>query len=124
MLATLDEFESTDVIQRGQQLSKVIEEGLIRLKETAVIVNVRGEGCVWGLECAGIGNHSAEQVANECVKACYLGDTEGRAIHLLGPLASRVLRVSPPLVMPLDEAREYLDVMYNIFSDLGQRLSA
>ncbi|MCH7727236.1 MAG: aminotransferase class III-fold pyridoxal phosphate-dependent enzyme, partial [Planctomycetes bacterium] len=124
VLATLDEFESTDVIQRGQQLSKVIEEGLIRLKENSVIVNVRGEGCVWGLECAGVGSHSAEQVANECVTACYLGDAEGRAIHLLGPLAGRVLRVSPPLVMPLDEAREYFDVMYNIFSDLGQRLSA
>ena len=41
---------------------------------------------------------------------------------LLGPLAGNVLRVSPPLVMPLDDAREYLDVMYHIFDRLGRRL--
>jgi hypothetical protein len=37
-------------------------------------------------------------------------------------LAEKVLRVSPPLVMPLDEAKEYLDVMYEIFDELGRRL--
>ena len=41
---------------------------------------------------------------------------QGRAIHLLGPLAGKVIRVSPPLVMPLDEAREYFDAMYDIFA--------
>ena len=58
-----------------------------------------------------------------CVEACYLGDATGRAIHLLGPLAGKVLRVSPPLVMPLDEARTYLDVMYEIFASVGERLA-
>jgi hypothetical protein len=33
-----------------------------------------------------------------------------------------VLRVSPPLVMPLDEAKQYLDVMYEVFADVGGRL--
>jgi hypothetical protein len=50
-----------------------------------------------------------------------LGDAEGRAIHLLGPLAGKVLRVSPPLVMPLDEAQVYLDAMFGIFESLGAR---
>ena len=56
-------------------------------------------------------------------KACYLGDERGRAIHLLGPLAGKVLRVSPPLTMPLDECREYLDAMYEIFALVGRDLS-
>ena len=62
------------------------------------------------------------EVAVRCVAACYRGDAQGRAIHLLGPLAGKVLRVSPPLVMPLDEARTYLDAMYYILRDLGARL--
>jgi hypothetical protein len=70
-----------------------------------------------------IGSHSADQVANECVKACYLGDDQGRAIHLLGPLSGKVLRVGPPLVMPLDEARTYFDVMFNIFNDVSCQLA-
>ena len=54
-------------------------------------------------------------VAAACVLACYLGDDRGRAIHLLGPLAGKVIRVSPPLVMDLAEARDYLDAMHAIF---------
>ena len=81
---------------------------------------MRGEGCVWGIECAA-GSHSAEEVANEIVRLCYLGDAQGRSIHLLGPLAGKVIRISPPLVMPPDEAREYLDVMLNILTELRQR---
>jgi 4-aminobutyrate aminotransferase-like enzyme len=34
-------------------------------------------------------------------------------------LAGKVLRVSPPLVMPVDEARSYLDAMYDLFCELA-----
>jgi 4-aminobutyrate aminotransferase-like enzyme len=89
-----------------------------------VVANVRGEGCVWGVECNDVGDHSATEVANACVRACYMGDEQGLAIHLLGPLAGKVLRVSPPLVMSLEEAERYLDAMFNIFRDLGQQIGA
>ena len=102
----------------------MIEAGLVRLTETGVITHVRGEGVVWGIECADIGSHTANEVAITCVEACYRGNPTGKAIHLLGPLAGRVLRVSPPLVLPLAEAQEYLDVMYRIFKELAKRLRA
>jgi 4-aminobutyrate aminotransferase-like enzyme len=89
VIATLDAFENSDVLDRGQ-------------------------GCVWGIECAAIGMRAAEQVANDVVRACYLGDREGRAIHLLGPLAGRVIRISPPLILDGGEAEEYLDAMFRI----------
>ena len=54
-----------------------------------------------------------------CIAACYHGDDLGRAIHLLGALAGKVIRVSPPLVMPLAEAEEYLGVMYRLFASVG-----
>ncbi|MFO0906071.1 MAG: aspartate aminotransferase family protein [Pirellulales bacterium] len=123
VLATLDEFEQRDVIGQGKQLSQVIEDGLLRLLETGVIARVRGEGTVWGIECQGVGELTADQVAVECVRTCYLGDREGRAIHLLGALAGRVIRISPPLTMPLAEARLYLETMYNLLSDLKKRLT-
>jgi 4-aminobutyrate aminotransferase-like enzyme len=115
VLATLDEYEATDVIEKGRRLSKVIERGLLKLGELPGIAHVRGEGMVWGVECAAVGGRTAEELALACVEACYLGDEQGRAIHLLGPLAGKVIRVSPPLVMPCEEAEEYLGVMFNIF---------
>jgi len=124
VVATLDEFETTDVLARGQQLAEVLERGLSRLKETGVIRYVRGEGCVWGIECAPLGDHTAAQVANACVETCYRGDAKDRAIHLLGPLAGKVIRISPPLVMPLDEAQEHLDVMFELFDELRIRLES
>lgn len=123
VLATLDEFEQEDVIARGRELSQVIEAGLLRLTETPLVKQIRGEGCVWGVECDDFGGHTAADVANACVEACYVGDQQGRAIHLLGPLADKVIRVSPPLVMPVEEAQEYLEVMYGIFAALVDRLA-
>jgi 4-aminobutyrate aminotransferase-like enzyme len=118
VLATLDEYESTDVLDRAKKLSRVIERGLLKLCELPAVANIRGEGVVWGIECAPVGNLPAEEVAKACVAACYHGDDQGRAIHLLGPLAGKVIRVSPPLVMPPQEVEEYLGVMYGLFGSV------
>lgn len=125
VLATLDEFESADVMGQAAELAKVLEQGLARLQaESGVVANVRGEGAVWGIECAAVGKRPPNEVAAALVEACYRGDTQGRAIHLLGALAGKVLRVSPPLVMPVAECREYLDAMLEIFRMTGERLRA
>ena len=122
VLATLDEFESTGVLDHARRLSEVIEAGLSRLCQIGVVAHVRGEGVVWGVECAAVGSHSPAEVAVACVEACYQGDSAGRAIHLLGPLAGKVLRVSPPLIMPLEDASTYLAAMRDIFSAVALRL--
>jgi 4-aminobutyrate aminotransferase-like enzyme len=124
VLATLDEYETTDVMAQARQLSAVIERGLQKLTELPAVANVRGEGIVWGVECCDIGSTPADAVARACVEACYLGDEQGRAIHLLGPLAGKVIRVSPPLVMPCLEAEEYLDVMHRILAEVGGHQNA
>ncbi|MFP6675778.1 MAG: aspartate aminotransferase family protein [Pirellulaceae bacterium] len=120
VLATLDEFAAEDIIAQGQAVSEVLQEGLLKLLETGVIAHVRGEGCVWGIECQAVGNRSAEQIANECVRAAYLGDAQGFAIHLLGPLAGRVIRISPPLTTPVGELREHLEALFRIFTRVAQ----
>ena len=114
VLATLDEFETRDVLAHAAKLTGVFFEGLNRLKQTGLIVRVRGEGVVFGIECADFGGQPAGEIANAIVKACYLGQPSGDGIHFLGALAGKVLRVSPPLTMTLDEARESLDLLFVI----------
>ncbi len=119
VIATLDAFETSDIVGQGRQLGELIERHLVRMQaDLPSVARVRGEGSVWGIECAAVGELSAEQVAHAAVAACYRGDAQGRAIHLLGPLAGRVIRISPPLTMPLDEAEQYLEVLYERFSSL------
>jgi 4-aminobutyrate aminotransferase-like enzyme len=123
VLATLDLFESDgfDVLSHTRKVSAIFEEGLLALKETVPFVtHVRGEGMVWGVQVGAHGNLSDRDVANACVRACYLGDADGNAIHLLGPLAGNVLRVSPPLVISEQEARRSLGVLANVFNQLAQ----
>jgi 4-aminobutyrate aminotransferase-like enzyme len=116
-LATLDIFESMDVLGRVRDVSPIIERGLLRLKELPIVAAVRGEGMVWGIECAPAGpDRSSDRVANDCVRACYLGDAAGDAIHLLGPLSGNVLRISPPLTITIDEATHWMDVLYRLFA--------
>jgi 4-aminobutyrate aminotransferase-like enzyme len=118
VLATLDEFEQTDVMENTARLNRQFVEGLTALKETGLIAKVRGEGMVFGLECAAVAGRSASEVANEIVKACYLGRKD-RGIHLLGPLAGCVLRVSPPMTMTQQEARDSLQLLHEIIAGLA-----
>jgi len=108
------------VIAKGLELSAVIEAGLVRLKETCVIAHVRGEGCVWGIECADIGGKASGDVANDVIRACYEGNADGQAIHLLGALAGNVIRISPPLTMNVEECQHYLNVMFDICQSLTE----
>jgi 4-aminobutyrate aminotransferase-like enzyme len=124
VLATLDAFESSDVLEHAGRLAQVIERQLERLAGLRLVAQVRGEGVVWGIECAAFAGQSAAEVAAHCVRACYLGDRQGRAIHLLGPLAECVIRVSPPLVMPLELAEEYFSVLFEVFSQVEAQLAA
>jgi 4-aminobutyrate aminotransferase-like enzyme len=120
VLATLDIFEANDIITHTRSVSRLIEQGLVRLKELPFVDHVRGEGMVWGVEMCAWAGRSAADWANECVHACYLGEPGGDGIHLLGPLAGKVIRVSPPLVISEADAAESLNLMYRVFAKLGE----
>jgi len=123
VLATLDEFEATDIIAHTRKLTPVFLEGLNRLKQTGLVAKVRGEGCVFGIECAAAGDLSSKDVANAIVEAAYLGDDEGNGIHLLGPLAGNVIRISPPMVITEEETRDSLELLYGVVQSLAERLT-
>jgi 4-aminobutyrate aminotransferase-like enzyme len=107
VLATLDEFETRNVLAAMKPSSQAIESGLVALKEFPLVTNVRGEkgGMVWGVEMKDHAGRTATEWANAFVLACYHGDgTGGDGVHLLGPLSKKVVRVAPPLVITKDEA--------------------
>ena len=93
-----------------------------RFKETGLIAKVRGEGLVFGIECAEFAGIAPGDLANHIVEACYLGRPDGDAIHLLGPLAGKVLRVSPPMTMTEQQAHDSLALMQELLSSLAFRL--
>jgi 4-aminobutyrate aminotransferase / (S)-3-amino-2-methylpropionate transaminase / 5-aminovalerate transaminase len=92
---------------------------LIVLKELPMVSGVRGEkgGMVWGLEMRDHAGKSATEWANAAVLACYRGDG-ATGIHLLGPLAKKVIRIAPPLTITEAEAREAMQVMTRLLAGL------
>jgi 4-aminobutyrate aminotransferase-like enzyme len=124
VLATLDDFAARDVLSPCRRSSAIIEEGLVRLKELPFIANVRGEqgGMVWGLETRDYAGRSAAEWANALVLVCYQGEG-GQGIHLLGPLAQKVIRIAPPLVITEREAAEAMALMYRLLASLSDEPS-
>jgi 4-aminobutyrate aminotransferase-like enzyme len=122
VVATLDEFETSGVLEHVQTISRIFFRGLKRLKDTPVITKVRGEGMVFGIECGPIGEFSANEVANKVIEACYLGKQGGDGIHFLGALAGCVLRVAPPLTITVEQAEASLNLLYELVSDLSEKL--
>jgi 4-aminobutyrate aminotransferase-like enzyme len=120
VLATIEEFAAQDVLGQCQRSSKIIEEGLIRLKELPFIAHVRGEkgGMVWGVETQDYAGKAAAEWANAFVLAGYHGDDGGDGIHLLGPLAKKVVRISPPLVITETEAQAAMELLHRSLARL------
>jgi len=124
VLATLDGFADGHVLAHAAEISDKIAAGLERLKETDLIEKVRGEGMVFGIECADYGNLPAGDVANAIVKVAYLGQSGGDGIHLLGPLSGKVIRISPPLTITHQEADHSLELLHELISQLQAELAA
>ncbi len=120
VLATLEEFASRDVIGQARKVSAVVEDGLTCLKELPFIANVRGEkgGMVWGVETRDHAGKTAAEWANSLVLACYRGEGN-HGIHLLGPLAKKVVRIAPPLVLTEAEARAAMELMSKVLKPLA-----
>jgi 4-aminobutyrate aminotransferase-like enzyme len=75
---------------------------------------------VWGVEMADHAGRSAADWAGACVLACYQGDgPTGDGIHLLGPLAKKVLRISPPLVISAAEVRDGMELLFRSLAKLA-----
>ena len=124
VLATLDVFEASDVLGAARRASAIIEAGLVSLKELPFVAHVRGEkgGMVWGLEIQGWGGASDTDIARACVLAAYRGDRDGRAVHLMGPLAGKVLRIAPPLTITEAEAHDSVTALRNCLVELRDQL--
>lgn len=122
VLATLDEFKSNDILAHTNKVSALIEEGLVQLKKLPFVGYVRGEkgGMVWGVEMLDHAGGSAHQWACDAVKAGYLGDgTTNEGIHLLGPLAGKVIRIAPPLIITETEARASMDLLHRSLATIS-----
>jgi 4-aminobutyrate aminotransferase-like enzyme len=124
--ATLDVFESRDILGPMRRVSGLIERELSALKDLPFVRHVRGEegGMVWGVEISDFAGRSAADVANACVLAAYRGDGQGRAVHLMGPLAKKVLRIAPPLVISEAEARDSLAALRESFRSVDRDLAS
>jgi len=110
--ATIDEFIACEgTIKDRHAVSQLIERRLIEFKAFPFIAHVRGEknGMVWGLETRDYDGRPATEWAHQIVLNCYLGNGPV-GIHLLGPLASKVIRISPPITITPDEASEAFDI--------------
>lgn len=91
--ATLDVFKEEKIVSQVRKTMVLLEKKLETLQERFPFIQaVRGEGMVYGIEM-----DSAER-ANRCVLAAYHG-TGKEGVHFLGPLAQKVLRISPPLII-------------------------
>lgn len=108
--ATFDVFEEEGIVEHCRKVAPLVREGLESLMdEFDFITAVRGEGLVFGVEMVDA------EAANRCVLEAYLGEG-GHGVHFLGPLAGKVLRVSPPLVITESEIERAFSLLRQAWS--------
>ena len=96
--------------------------GIAVVKRHGVVAHVRGEkgGMVWGLEFKDHAGQTGQEWANAAVLACYRGDGND-GIHLLGPLARKVVRIAPPLTISEAEAHASTTLMHKVLAGLVEK---
>ena len=105
--ATLDVFEQEAVVAHTQEITPLVRDRLLGLKDRfSFITHVRGEGLVYGVEIADA------EAAKRCVIEAY-GGSNNHGVHFLGPLAGKVLRVSPPLIITKHELADAFALLEN-----------
>lgn len=103
--AAMDIFEQEKIVHQCQRAATVMSAKLNALIDRFPFVKaVRGEGLVYGVEI------ETPELANACVYEAYMGK-DGEGVHFLGPLADKVLRVSPPLVISDEEIEQAFDII-------------
>ena len=103
--ATFDVFKEERIVRNCQRMAPIMQRGLNALKDRFPFVKaVRGEGLVYGIEICD------DKTANACVLEAYRGAGK-LGVHFLGPLAGKVLRVSPPLVITREELQTAFGVL-------------
>jgi 4-aminobutyrate aminotransferase-like enzyme len=124
VLATLDEFARGNLLEASRRSSAIIEKGLLRLKDLPFVAHVRGEkgGMVWGVEMRDHAGQSGADWANAAILACYRGESN-LGIHLLGPLAKKVIRIAPPLVINEAEAQQAMELMHRLLAGFVAKAS-
>jgi|YNPBryunderm2012_1023409.scaffolds.fasta_scaffold05366_3 4-aminobutyrate aminotransferase-like enzyme len=115
VVATISEYLSRDVLTPMRAVSEQIERGLVALRKFPFVAAVRGEkgGMVWGVEMQDYAGRSASDWANAFVLAAYRGQgPQQPGVHLLGPLAKKVVRIAPPLIITADQAHHALQILH------------
>ncbi|MCS7020740.1 MAG: aspartate aminotransferase family protein [Gemmataceae bacterium] len=123
VVATITEYRSRDILTAMRPVSGLIEAGLVALKQYPYVAHVRGEqgGMVWGVEMRDHAGRSAAEWANAFVLAAYRGrGPQGAGVHLLGPLARKVIRIAPPLVITEEQAQDALAILHQAAAQLLQ----
>jgi 4-aminobutyrate aminotransferase-like enzyme len=110
--AVFDVFQRERVVGNCQKMARIMQKGLRALQDRFDFIKaVRGEGLVYGVEICD------DATANRCVLEAYRGAGK-QGVHFLGPLAGKVLRVSPPLTI----TREHLDTAFAILEKAWSRI--
>lgn len=104
--AVFDVFAEEKIVDHCRMAAAVIKQKLGALAGRFPFVRaVRGEGLVYGLEIAD------DATAQACVLEAYRG-VNNVGVHFLGPLAGKVLRISPPLVITEAEITEAFEIIH------------
>ncbi|MBB3664509.1 4-aminobutyrate aminotransferase [Prauserella sediminis] len=119
--AVIDYIESHELQANADAVGRQLRRGLEAIAAGCPLIGeVRGAGLMLGVELVEPGTRTAAPAAADTVLA------EARAAGLLigkGGLSGNVLRITPPMTVTADEAREALVILGEVLSTVSNRCS-
>jgi len=116
-LASLEYILENNLQKNAAEVGSYLKDRMLRLAEAPVIGEVRGRGLMLGIEFVGPGKEPDPEAARRFLEACReRGVLVGR-----GGLRANTIRVSPPLIVTREAAREAAGVFEEALAQIGMR---
>ena len=117
-LATIKVIEEENLLEQAKRIEERVMQRLEEMKESHSIVgDVRGKGCLFGVEL--VKDKNSKEPFDEAGKLVYQ-----RAFQkgLAWIPAGHILRMSPPLMMPLEVVDKAMDILEEAIREVEKEL--
>ncbi|MCA1838463.1 MAG: aminotransferase class III-fold pyridoxal phosphate-dependent enzyme, partial [Actinobacteria bacterium] len=107
-LANLEYILNNDLQKNAAEVGGYLKGRLLEMaEESSVVGEVRGRGLMLGLEIVGPGKEPDPQAAGRLLEACR----ERGLLVGKGGIKANTIRISPPLIVTLEAAKEAADIL-------------
>ncbi len=113
---------NNNLIEKTKSIGQYIESKIQKLMEISIVSDIRGLGCMWGIEL--VKDKETKERFSPKYKLSSLVESTAYRNGLVCRVAADVIRLYPPLIINETQVDRIIDILYNSIQDVECQIKA